>query len=313
MMIVELTSNTPRLFHRMLCAFMYMGVAPIAYLFRYHHKSDFTRHHIRHALSSSFIIHVTFLFFIILRILAILLRIHREDIYHAIRIEIVEIIFFILTFSVLFILTVLSMFHAVKGKSARVPILSRASQKAWMPASMLLLSFVFFAFLLLIILLSCYSLSITPQSSNDAKVYMLYEDADFFPRWIFTLGFLPVTRKASTVLGPNSMCVCKWTNDTLKQAFSKGKFIFLATHGAGPGMIYANRQVYKATDAFKVSDGNQPHFIYITACSLGKGDDSWNRIFSGTEIISFNRWSAVLEHMWWLYSEGPDKLESLFP
>lgn len=312
-MLIESTSDSPRLLHRILCAFIYMGVAPVAYLFRYHHKSDFTRHHTTHALSSSFIMQVTFLLFLVLYILTILLGIFREDIYYAIRLEIVKSILFILTFSTLLILTAISMFYAVKGKSTRVPILSRVSQKTWMPAFTLLLSLVFFLVLLLIILLSCYSLSITPQSSNNAKVYMIYEDADFFPRWIFTLGFLPVTRRASIVLGLNSMCVCKWTDDTFKQAFSKGKFIFLATHGAGPGMIYANSQVYKATDALIASDGNQPHFIYISACSLGKDDDSWNRIFPKSEIVSFDRWSAVLEHMWWLYSEGPDKLESLFP
>ena len=136
--------------------------------------------------------------------------------------------------------------------------------------------------------LSQYSLSITPQANSEAVVYMLYDDADFFPRWIFTLGFLPITRRASNDLGPNSMCVCKLTNDTFKQAFSKGKFIVIATHGAGSGMIYANRQIYRAADASNASGGHYPHFVYITACGLGK-DDSWNRAFPRTEIVSVER------------------------
>jgi hypothetical protein len=313
MMMVESTTDTPRLLHRILCAFLYMGVAPVAFLLRFHHKSDFTSHHMRHALSSSFIMHVVFLIFFILGVLLSFLGIHRADIYYKIRIPIIYWSLFIITFSALLFLTTISLIYAIRGKSTKVLILRRISQKAWLPASMLSIFFASSAFLLLLTFLSCYSLSITPQSNNEAKVYMLYDDADFYPRWVFTLGFLPITVKASNDLGPNSMCVCELTNETFKQAFSKGKFIVVATHGGGPGMIYANRQLYKAKDAYIASDGNRPHFIYLTACSLAKDDDSWNRAFSKTEIVSFNRRSAVLEHIWWLYFEGPDKLKSIFP
>lgn len=312
-MVVESKSDTPRLLHRILCAFLYMGVAPLAFLLRFHHKSDFTKHHTMHALSSSFIMHVAFLIFFILGIILSLLGIHSEDIYFKIRIPTVYWSIFIVTFSALLLLTTISLIYAIRGKSTEVPILRRLSRKAWLPASMLSIFFASSAFLLLITSLSCYSLSITPQSNNDAKVYMLYDDADFYPRWVFTLGFLPITIKASNNLGPNSMCVCKLTNDTLKQAFSKGKFIFVATHGGSPGLVYANRQLYKAQDAYIASDGNHPRFIYLTACGIAKDDDSWKRAFPKTEITSFNRWSAVLEHIWWLCFEGPEKLESTFP
>ena len=141
---------------------------------------------------------------------------------------------------------------------------------------------------------------------------MLYDDADVFPRWIFTLSFLSVTRKASDHVGPNSTCVCKFTEETLSQAFSKGKFIVLATHGAGPGKVYANRQIFDASQASAASHGNHPRFIYLTACSLAKNDDSWNKTFPKAEIVSFNRWSATLEHFLWFCSKGPDKLEQVF-
>ena len=311
-MIVESASDTPRVGHRMFCAFLYMGVAPVAFLLKYHHKSDFTSHHTRHALSSSFIMHAALLVFVVIRILHIILRIHREDIYLASRVGSVELILFIITFSILLILTSLSVFYAVRGKSAKVPILSRVSKRAWVPALMVSIFAASLAFVLLITSLSCHSVSITPEANNEAVVYMLYDDAGFFPRWIFTLGFLPITRRASETLGPGGVCVCKLTREAFKQAFSSGKFIFLATHGAGPGRIYADRMTYGAIFASEASDGNRPHFIYLTACGLGKDDDSWNRAFPETEVVSFDRWSATVEHIWWLYSEGPDKLESVF-
>jgi len=312
-MSVRPTCDTPRLLHRILSASLYVGVAPVAFLLKYHHKSDFTSHHTRHALSSSFIMHAALLVFVMIRILHIILRIHREDIYLASRVGTVELILFTITFSILLILTSLSVFYAVRGKSAKVPILSRVSKKAWVPALMLSIFAASLAFVLLTTFLSCYSVSITPEANNEAVVYMLYDDAGFFPRWIFTLGFLPITRRASNDLGPDSVCVCKLTREAFKQAFSSGKFIFLATHGAGPGRIYADRLTYGATFASEASDGNRPHFVYLTACSLGKNDDSWNRALPKTEVVSFDRWSAVVEHIWWLYSEGPDKLESVFP
>ena len=312
-MINKSMCNRPSVIHRILCAFLYMGIAPVAYLFRYHQKTDFTNHHTRHALSSAFAMHAALLIFIILRIPVIKLRILREDISLAIRADAIHSILMIITFALLLLWTALSVFCALVGKSARIPILSRLSKKAWLPGTMLVIFTLGLALLVTIMCFSCHSLSITPQSNNEAKVFMLYDDGGFFPRWLFTLGFLSVTKKASNLLGPNSMCVCQLTNDTFQHAFSHGKFIVLATHGAGPGQIYAGRQIYKATDALKASDGNHPSFIYLTGCSVSKGDNSWAEAFPTTEVISFRRWSATVEHIWWLYSEAPDKLESLCP
>ena len=134
-----------------------------------------------------------------------------------------------------------------------------------------------------------------------------------FPGGFSHLVFFQSPRRASETLGPDSVCVCKLTREAFKQAFSSGEFIFLATHGAGPGRIYADRMTYGATFASEASDGNRPYFIYLTACGLSKDDDSWNRAFPETEVVSFDRWSATVEHIWWLYSDGPDKLESIFP
>ncbi|KPK34279.1 MAG: hypothetical protein AMJ65_18515 [Phycisphaerae bacterium SG8_4] len=314
-MIAESTIDTPGLRHRILCAFLYMGVAPAAFVLRYHHKSDFTSHHTKHALASSFITHVVLLVFVVFRVPLIVLGIYRDDIYYAYftRINIVTLILLIVTFSGLLILAGISVYCAIRGKSAKVPLLRRVSKKTWLPALMVPIFAVSLAFVLLMTSLSCYSVSITPEANNEATVYMLYDDAGVFPRWIFTLGFLPITRRASETLGPDSVCVCKLTREAFIQAFSSGKFIFLATHGAGPGRIYADRLTYGAPFASQASGGNRPHFIYLTACSLGKDDDSWNKEFPETEVVSFDRWSATVEHIWWLYAEGPDKLESVFP
>ena len=312
-MIITSTGNTPSVIHRILCAFLYMGIAPVGYLFRYHQKSDFTNHHTRHALSSAFAMHVALFIFVILRIPLITLGIHREDIYFAIRVDEIQSILIKTTFAVLLLLTALSVYYALAGKSVKIPILSRVSKNTWLPGAMLVIFTFCLVLLLTITYFSCYSLSITPQSNNEAKVFMLYDDGGFVPRWPYTLGFLSVTKKASNLLGSNSTCVCKLTNNTFKQAFSHGKFIVLATHGAGPGMIYADHQIYKATDALKASDGNHPFFVYLTGCNVSEGNNSWADAFPRTEVVSFSRWSATVEHIWWLYSKAPDKLESLFP
>jgi len=309
---MQSTNKTPSAIHRILCSFLYTGFAPVAYLLRYHQKSDFTNHHIRHALASAFAMHVTLLTIIILRIPLIQLGIHREDIYFAIRVDTIQPIFIITAFGILVLLTGFSIVYALRGKSGKVFILNRISMQPWLPISMAVIFTVCLVLLLTIAYFAYYSLSITPQHNNDAKVFMLYDDRGFIPRWLCTLIFLPVTNKTIEVDG-NSVCVCKLTPESLKEAFSKGKFVFLATHGAGPGMIYANGQIYKADDALRVSDGNHPFFIYLTGCSVSKDNNSWAEAFPRAEVISFDRWSAGLEHALWLYSEGPEKLASVFP
>ncbi len=311
--MIERMSKTQSVLDRMLCVVLYAGIAPVAYLLRYHRKSDFTNHHVRHALSSAFAAYAVLLVLVILRIPLIELGIHRDDLYYTFRIDAIQSMLFKITFGALLLLTAFSACCALAGRSGRVPILSRVSKRAWLPAVMLVLFTISLAAVLTTTGLAYYSLSITPQSNNEAKVFMLYDDGGVAPRWAFTLGFLSVTERASDLLGPDSVCVCKLTHASFKHAFSQGKFIVLATHGAGPGRIYAGRQIYSAADALEASDGNQPRFIYLTGCNVSDGDDSWAQAFPQTDLVSFSRWSATAEHILWLYSEAPDKLGSLFP
>jgi hypothetical protein len=229
------------------------------------------------------------------------------------RVDIVQQIMGIVIISVILLLSFVSLLHALRGKSKNVPLLRRLSLQKWIPTATLSLSMLFIMFFSLIACLSYHSIMITPQNNPNARVFMLYDDLDFYPRWIFTLGFLPITRKAIETSGPDSVCVCKLTPESIRQAFSNGKFVFLATHGGGPGKIHAGGYLYTANYAQNASAENQPTFIYLTACNLGKDNESWPQAFPNAEVVSFERWSAVLEHAVWLYSDGPRKVEESLP
>ena len=312
-MDINANSDTPVLRYRVACAFLYILFAPVAYVLRFQDNADYYRHHIRHALASSFLFYTLLVVFFILGIIGFLLGMYHEDIYFALRIDIVQYILFILLLGLLVLLTFISAIHALRGRSRPVPLITRLSKEPLLPLFSIILSILFTLLLILVVSLAAYSVSVTPSSSEKAQVYMLYDDLDAYPRWIFTLGFLRITMKAIDRLGPDSVCVCKLTQDSFNNAFAKGKFIVLATHGGGSGKIYANGKNYTSHDALLASSQNRPSFIYISGCSVSYRDDSWNRAFPETEVVCFDRWTAVLEHSWWMYTKGPSVFESKFP
>lgn len=328
-------SSTPKqLFrYRIACMFLYLGLSPIAFVFRFHRKSEFTHHHTTNAISATFLLISSIIGLIILVILTSLLEIHHEDIYSAIRVDILQdiysaipVIFLlrvvgIVIISTILLLSLFSLIHALCGKNKKLPILFRLSLKQWIPYATIILFLLALAAIIVTAVLAYHSVAITPRMNPNAKVYMLYDDVDFYPHWVFTLGFLPITLRTIEKSGPQSVCVCKLTSESMRQAFSTGKFIFLATHGVGylithedgNGLISSGGRTYSPVYAKNVSGRNQPAFIYLTGCNASKDNNLWAESFPNSEVFSFDRYSAVLEHALWLYTDGPSKVEEILP
>jgi hypothetical protein len=54
--------------------------------------------------------------------------------------------------------------------------------------------------------------------------------------------------------------------------------------------------------------GEDLRFVYNSTCDGGSKAEEWGRALAPAEVRTFDRLSAVAEHLLWLWSEGPRRV-----
>ena len=88
------------------------------------------------------------------------------------------------------------------------------------------------------------------------------------------------------------------------------RFIYLGTHGTGRGLMLKEGW-FTPKDLEAVAINPDLRFVYMSGCDSGQQRDGWVAAFAPAEVITYDRLSAVLEHAWWLWFRGPDKLREI--
>ena len=57
--------------------------------------------------------------------------------------------------------------------------------------------------------------------------------------------------------------------------------------------------------------GKDLQFVYMSACDGGEKATEWEQRFAPAEVVTFNRLSAPMEHLWWLWFDAPDRLNEI--
>jgi hypothetical protein len=148
-----------------------------------------------------------------------------------------------------------------------------------------------------------------------AHVYLLYDDMGFVPRWVLTLGAYRLTGAADRRWGGGSTVVACISPARLKEAFARGRVVFLATHGTyrGGAVGYGEHTFSPADVGGEFVPGPELRFVYIAACDGGAGDAgvAWDTALAPAQVVSFDRLSTNVEHAWWLWLEAPGVIAAL--
>lgn len=139
---------------------------------------------------------------------------------------------------------------------------------------------------------------------------MLYDDMDSYPRWVFALGFYRIARAAEAQWGPGQVDVQPFTLENLISARQDAQFLFLATHGSASGLNMGEDKITPDRVA-GMPEATKLRFVYITGCDSGSQQEAWEAAFAPAEVITFDRLSAIVEHIWWLWVQGPQRLQAL--
>lgn len=147
-------------------------------------------------------------------------------------------------------------------------------------------------------------------AQGPAPVYMLYDNTAQFPRWLFALGFYPVSRAAVDRYGPGSAVVAELTEDHLAEALRHGRYVFLAAHGTENGLL-VERRWFPPGRVGPLEKNPGLSFVYLASCDSGAQAAAWREAFAPAAVKTYDRLTAVAEHVFWLWRTGPATLRRI--
>lgn len=221
---------------------------------------------------------------------------------------------------------------ALAGSTRRPPLIrgqrSPVAQRLGMAWSGLLL-----LLLPLLATLALVSCQITRTGGGPAPVYFLFDGRGYeaLGTWGPRMLFYRAAREANARWGEGSAVVAAANAGNVKQALEHGRFVVLLVHGGEEGLI-GNGEWYlfpvflgpKSRPCLELLDRRRDgrdelkpskdlRLLYNSGCRTGdRGYDRvWKRILAPAEVITFDRMSGGLEHLWWIWSEAPERLRGM--
>lgn len=304
----EFPSPTAR--DRIISLLSYLGLAPIFYFFTSTEAHPYRRRHIRQALAIFFVLLcIVLLFVVVIAVLSYLLVFHRH------RYQDTGIEAFMLNTVRRFFLAWLVVYGAglvtaAWGSYWEAPLLWRLARRPrWLTATALSMCAVYVV-LAVVGTLATHASVITRADGAPASVYLVIDDLDFYPRWLFALGAYPIALTTRDVYGPNEIVVTKLTRQSLETALKHGAFVFVGSHGTEKGLLIERRYV-PPVEVKALGTHANLEYVYLTGCDSGAQAAEWEAALAPAEVRSFDRLSAIAEHVIWLWFRGPAKVRSV--
>jgi hypothetical protein len=152
--------------------------------------------------------------------------------------------------------------------------------------------------------------TLTRGEGAPAQAYLLYDDMDLLPHWLFDLGFYPIAKVSIEKWGEDSVVVAPLTKQALASALTEGSFVFVLSHGTDAGLHTRHFKI-RPEDAAPDGTGGGLQLVYLTGCDSGALAKEWEEAFAPAKVITFDRLSAWLEHIYWLLFQGADEVRAL--
>ena len=197
--------------------------------------------------------------------------------------------------------------HTLFSSTYPVPILHRIAKRDRILTATSLITFILIGLIGTGWGVSRYGASLMRSDDTPGSAYILYDDMGQYPRWLFELGFYPLAKAATEQYGEDSVVLLKLSKPHIRTALRHGEFIFIGSHGVANRLLVPGG-VFKAEDVNPSRNNPDLQYIYMTGCDQ---KSTWEAAFAPAEVESFDRLTAVLEHIWWMWITGPEKVRSL--
>ncbi len=193
------------------------------------------------------------------------------------------------------------------GVTPDVPLVMRLARKHVLVSCASLLTCLGWAAFLVAASMAAYGLRTTSAQLVPAKAYVLYDDMERYPRWMFCLGFFPIVRAAQDKWPRGNVVVAPLSEHALAYSLRHGSFLFVASHGDSDGLLLDDRHI-TPRDLAAAHIRSNLEFVYLTACESGVLASEWQKVFAPARVITFSAPVSKLRHLYWIWVQGPDEI-----
>jgi len=271
-------------------------------------KSPFLCHHYRQAAAILAIaVVLTVLFAGAIISLSYVLVFHR-DFYEALRMEVYLLGVLRKLYLAWAVFWAFGLAMALLGGMRQMPLVQRLGQSRFLRRFASGAMIAGYGTLLLLIPVAVHASSLVPLERERGSVYMVYEDNGMFPRWIFALGFYRMAWTARSVFGPDAPVLIKISRDAVENAIAHGEIVVIGSHGTKKGLMLKNDWLLPE-DFLDCPKSPDLGLVYLSGCDSGEQRSAWEAAFAPADVVTYDRLSAVLEHVWWFWFTGPEIVE----
>jgi hypothetical protein len=310
----ESDKSRPPWSSRLLAVAGYLGLMPLLRLFRVRRQDIFLRHHQAQALATLVPLLVLLLIWTIwLTVEVYLVRHHvQTSLIHA---GLTGMTIVTLGGLALWGLTaIVGIGLVIAGSSRPLPLIAWLARRPRLTGLALVGNSVHLALVVLVVGLAIHASSLAREDTAPAPVYYLYDNRDhaFLGTWGQKLFCYRIARVAHEQWGPGSVVVAPITVENFRAAVTDGRFVVLISHGErGAFTTVEDLGIWPDFPGRTATPGKDLQFVYMSACHGGDKASEWERSFAPTEVLTFDRDSAALEHLWWLWFDAPDRLKEI--
>lgn len=295
---------------RALAALGYLGGLPAYYLVPRLRPTPFREHHFRQAVAIHCLLFMILgLSVVTIAVLSYLLVFHREF-YERLQME----GYVLGTLRKLYLAWAVfwgfGLSMAVFGSARDMPLVHVLARNKRLVNMTSLCLVGLYGAILAMIPVTIHATTLVPVERTTGSVYMVYEDNGIFPRWLFALAFYPMALTTESVIGPGEAVLLHISRESVAEALAGGRIVFIGSHGTKKGLMLKDDWLLPE-DLAEVPKNAKLGFVYLTGCDSGEQREAWVSALAPAEVLTYDRLSAVLEHAWWLWFSGPERIRRL--
>lgn len=200
--------------------------------------------------------------------------------------------------------------QVLRGSPHDMPLAARLAKRARLVRAAVFLLAMTLLFSTILAAFAFHASRLAGVGPVPGKACILYEDIDTFPRWLFAMGFYPLSRAAEDRWGPGSMVMLRLSKESIQRAVQEAQFLFIGSHGQAQGLLLKSGYI-KPAAVREMGPGAALQFVYLTSCDSGAQKEAWEEAFAPATVVTYDRLTAVLEHLWWIWFEGPRIIRNL--
>ena len=295
---------------RSLAVFAYAGGLPLLAIAPRWRTRPFVAHHYTHAAAVILLLFLaTGLASAVLLILSYLLVFHR-GLYESVHLEVHMLSILRKMFLCWAVLWAFAVALAMLGSVRHVLLVSRLATKGCLVRAGVALSCALYLIALLIAPVALHATTLVRSDAAPGAVYFVYEDLDTFPRWLFAFGFYRISLEARAQYGQGSVVLLPLSPESVGRAKREGRFVVIGAHGRPRGIAHRSGWI-TPKDVEAMPGSGMLRFVYLSSCDSGAQRGPWEAAFAPAKVVTFDRLSAVAEHIWWLWFRGPSVLSEI--